>query len=84
MHIFKDQEKHFLDASANKSSDWNMTELDREGQASMLQKPPNQVCGVLSLGLPLLALVSQGHHIQFVVPGRPETRGHRQTHLAPS
>ncbi|XP_036865384.2 calreticulin-3 isoform X1 [Manis javanica] len=40
--IFQDQEKHFLDASANKSSDWNMTELDREGQASMLQKPPNQ------------------------------------------
>ncbi|XP_012519035.1 PREDICTED: calreticulin-3 [Propithecus coquereli] len=35
----KDWEKHFLDASASKPSDWN-AELDGDWQAAMLQKPP--------------------------------------------
>ncbi|XP_006199157.1 calreticulin-3 [Vicugna pacos] len=34
-------EKHFLDASASKPSDWN-SELDGDWQAPMLQKPPYQ------------------------------------------
>ncbi|XP_023619100.1 calreticulin-3 isoform X2 [Myotis lucifugus] len=37
----KDWEKHFLDASASKPSDWN-SELDGDWQAPMLQKPPYQ------------------------------------------
>ncbi|XP_023390325.1 calreticulin-3 isoform X2 [Pteropus vampyrus] len=37
----QDWEKHFLDASANKPSDWN-SELDGDWQAPMLQKPPYQ------------------------------------------
>uniref|UniRef100_A0A2K6APM3 Calreticulin 3 n=1 Tax=Macaca nemestrina TaxID=9545 RepID=A0A2K6APM3_MACNE len=37
-----DWEKHFLDASASKQSDWN-GELDGDWPASMLQKPPYQV-----------------------------------------
>nr|XP_011748130.1 calreticulin-3 [Macaca nemestrina] len=40
-----DWEKHFLDASASKQSDWN-GELDGDWPASMLQKPPYQVCGL--------------------------------------
>uniref|UniRef100_A0A4X2KP45 Calreticulin 3 n=1 Tax=Vombatus ursinus TaxID=29139 RepID=A0A4X2KP45_VOMUR len=34
----KDWDKHFLDASANKPSDWN-SELDGEWQPSLIQKP---------------------------------------------
>ncbi|XP_011846370.1 PREDICTED: calreticulin-3 [Mandrillus leucophaeus] len=37
----QDWEKHFLDASASKQSDWN-GELDGDWPASMLQKPPYQ------------------------------------------
>ncbi|XP_069448851.1 calreticulin-3 isoform X2 [Ovis canadensis] len=37
----KDWEKHFLDASASKPSDWK-GELDGDWQAAMLQKPPYQ------------------------------------------
>ncbi|XP_045407330.1 calreticulin-3 isoform X4 [Lemur catta] len=37
----QDWEKHFLDASASKPSDWN-AELDGDWQAAMLQKPPYQ------------------------------------------
>ncbi|XP_020023348.2 calreticulin-3 [Castor canadensis] len=37
----QDWEKHFLDASANKPSDWN-GELDGDWQAPLLQKPPYQ------------------------------------------
>ncbi|GAB5567871.1 calreticulin-3 isoform X2 [Prionailurus iriomotensis] len=37
----QDWEKHFLDASASKPSDWN-SELDGDWQAPMLQKPPYQ------------------------------------------
>ncbi|XP_063472495.1 calreticulin-3 isoform X2 [Symphalangus syndactylus] len=37
----KDWEKHFLDASASKQSDWN-GELDGDWPAPMLQKPPYQ------------------------------------------
>ncbi|KAM5308653.1 calreticulin-3 isoform 3-T3 [Glossophaga mutica] len=37
----QDWEKHFLDASASKPSDWNH-ELDGDWQASLLQKPPYQ------------------------------------------
>ncbi|KAF5913742.1 hypothetical protein HPG69_017518 [Diceros bicornis minor] len=38
----QDWEKHFLDASASKPSDWN-SELDGDWQAPMLQKHPYQV-----------------------------------------
>ncbi|KAI4541798.1 hypothetical protein MG293_008940 [Ovis ammon polii] len=38
----QDWEKHFLDASASKPSDWK-GELDGDWQAAMLQKPPYQV-----------------------------------------
>ncbi|KAM8763729.1 calreticulin-3 isoform 2-T2 [Rhynchonycteris naso] len=41
-HKSQDWEKHFLDASASKPSDWN-SELDGDWQASVLQKPPYQV-----------------------------------------
>ncbi|XP_066109398.1 calreticulin-3 isoform X3 [Saccopteryx bilineata] len=37
-HKSQDWEKHFLDASASKPSDWN-SELDGDWQASVLQKP---------------------------------------------
>uniref|UniRef100_A0A8C2NT91 Calreticulin n=1 Tax=Capra hircus TaxID=9925 RepID=A0A8C2NT91_CAPHI len=37
----QDWEKHFLDASASKPSDWK-GELDGDWQAAMLQKPPYQ------------------------------------------
>ncbi|KAM8763730.1 calreticulin-3 isoform 3-T3 [Rhynchonycteris naso] len=40
-HKSQDWEKHFLDASASKPSDWN-SELDGDWQASVLQKPPYQ------------------------------------------
>ncbi|XP_034513873.1 calreticulin-3 isoform X3 [Ailuropoda melanoleuca] len=38
----QDWEKHFLDASASKPSDWN-SELEGDWQGPMLQKPPYQV-----------------------------------------
>ncbi|XP_013001959.2 calreticulin-3 isoform X3 [Cavia porcellus] len=37
----QDWKKHFLDARANKPSDWN-SELDRDWPGPMLQKPPYQ------------------------------------------
>ncbi|XP_032129010.1 calreticulin-3, partial [Sapajus apella] len=37
----QDWEKHFLDASASRQSDWN-GELDGDWQTAMLQKPPRQ------------------------------------------
>ena len=69
----KDWEKHFLDASASKPSDWK-GELDGDWQAAMLQKPPYQVCIWHHLpASPLPTRVPGDQHIWFVVAGWPET-----------
>ena len=68
----KDWEKHFLDASASKPSDWN-SELDGDWQAAMLQKPLYQVRGWHRLPASPSLPCPLGPLLMICLAGWPET-----------